>query len=243
MALFSPAWWQRRMWNERAHAWDEHVGLERVVDAVLGAAKAPQGVVAVDLGCGTGILTLALARTALTVTAVDVSEDMVERLSAKAASSKLENVVSVVAPIERFDMPPSSVDLVVSNYALHHLRDRDKRRLACKVAGWLRPGGRFVVGDMMFGRTMTGRDGAIIRSKVVTLARRGPRGWWRVLKNVGRFTFRFQERPVPMETWRRYLEESGLTDVSVRPVVAEAGVVVGTKAGQAAPRPAGSLGI
>jgi ubiquinone/menaquinone biosynthesis C-methylase UbiE len=244
MALFSPGPLQRLVWDRRAHAWDQHAApyVERVVDAVLSAAEIRPGTVAVDLGCGTGQLTLRLARSVAEVTAVDVSKQMIDRLRAKATSMGLVNIVSVVSPIERFELPAASVDLVISNYALHHLRNRDKQVLVKAVVTRLRPGGRFVVGDMMFGRGTNARDRAIIASKVVTLARRGLPGWWRVLKNVGRFGFRVQEHPVTMETWSRYFEQSGLSEVSAFPVVSEAGVVLGTKPspGPAHPSTAGA---
>lgn len=220
-----------RMWDRRARSWDHggSVGLERVVDAVLKVAEVHGGTVAVDLGCGTGQLSLPLARKGAYVTAVDLSPAMVRRLEEKATSAELDNIVGVVSSVEAFDLPPGSVDLVVSNYALHHLRDRDKEALVQVVARWLRPGGQLVVGDMMFGRGATARDRAIIGSKVAVLARRGPGGWWRLVKNVGRFTLRLQERPVTMETWQRYFQSAGFEDISVIQVVSEAAVVVGTK--------------
>lgn len=229
MALWSSGKLQRRVWDRRARRWDQHRGLERVIDAVLAAAEARPGLVAVDLGCGTGQLTLGLARCASRVTAVDVSGEMVDRLRVKAAAAGLDNITYLIRPIECLELPEASVDLVVSNYSLHHLRDRDKEALVGSAARWLRPGGKLVVGDMMFGRGISARDRAIIGSKVVVLVRRGPPGWWRLVKNLVRFSFRLQERPVTMETWRGYFEQSGFTEVSVGPVMAEAGVAVGTK--------------
>lgn len=228
---FSPARLQRRVWDRRASTWDHGgaPGLERVVEAVVEAAAAEPGTKAVDLGCGTGQVSLVLARRGAQVTAVDVSSEMIDLLRAKVEDERIEGVVGVVAPIERFSLASGSVDLVVSNYALHHLRDADKRTLVVAVAGWLRPGGRFVVGDMMFGRGANAHDREIIASKILTLARRGPAGWWRVAKNLARFGLRLQERPVSIERWRQYFEEAGLAGVTTVPVVAEAAVVVGTK--------------
>jgi hypothetical protein len=82
---------------------------------------------------------------------------------------------------------------------------------------------------MMFGRGATARDRTIIASKVATLLRRGPAGWWRVVKNVARFTFRTIERPVPIETWRSFFESAGFGNVTAVPVVSEAAVVVGIR--------------
>lgn len=231
MAL-SPARLQRRVWDRRASTWDHDgaAGLGRVVDAVVRAASPRPGLTAVDLGCGSGQVTLRLADAGAHVTAVDVSPEMLLRLRANARREDLDGVETVESPIEDFGVDSESVDLVVSNYALHHLRDPDKQDLARSVLGWLRPGGRFVIGDMMFGRGLEPRDRAIIRSKVVALARRGPGGWWRVVKNVARFSFRVQERPVTMQRWRQYLEDAGFSVVWGDEVLAEAAIVVGTKA-------------
>jgi len=222
---------QRWVWTRRASSWDHGgaAGLERVVRAVLEAADVRPGTVAIDLGCGTGQLSLPLARKGAYVMAVDVSQTMVDLLEAKASASGLSSILGLVTPIEALSLPKRCADLVISNYALHHLRDSDKAALVGEAAAWLRPGGRLVVGDMMFGRGATARDRTIIASKVAVLARRGPGGWWRLAKNAIRFTLRFQEKPVSIDTWARYFETAGLIGVSATPIVAEAAMIVGTK--------------
>jgi ubiquinone/menaquinone biosynthesis C-methylase UbiE len=221
----------QRAWDRKAGTWDHggSPGLERVVAAVLAASCVRPGTKAVDLGCGTGRLALALARQGVQVTAVDISPAMVGVLREKAALAGLLGVTCIVCPVEEFDIPPASVDLVVSNYALHHLSDADKQLLVRRAFAWLRPGGKLVVGDMMFGRGRSARDWAIIATKVAILARRGPQGWWRVAKNLVRFGLRVQERPVDMRTWESYLNSAGFSDVAASSIVAEAGVVCGTK--------------
>lgn len=227
---------QQLVWDRRAATWDHHgvTGLPKVIAAVLDRSEIEPGGVAVDLGCGTGALALPLAERGAKVTAVDLSRSMADLLEKKAADAGLSTVTCVVAPVEHYELPPASVDLVVSNYALHHLRDPDKQAVVRSAATWLRPGGRLVIGDMMFGRGSTSRDRAIIGSKAKVMLRRGPAGWWRLAKNVARFSLRFQERPVSMDTWTRYLEEAGFVSVTAESVVAEAAVVAGTKP---APRP------
>lgn len=183
----------------------------------------------VDLGCGSGQLSLRLAADAASVLAVDVSQAMIELLEQHAAEAGLDNLSGRAVPIEHLELPAASVDVVVSNYALHHLRDPDKA-VAVRTAGrWLAPGGRLVVGDMMFGRGGDRRDREIISSKVALMLRKGPAGWWRIAKNAGRYLFRVQERPISMAAWVALFEQAGLVDVRAVPVVNEAAVVVGTK--------------
>ena len=46
-------------------------------------------------------------------------------------------------------LPAGPFDLVVSALAVHHLRGPEKADLFARIAGVLRPGGRFVLGDVV----------------------------------------------------------------------------------------------
>ncbi len=222
---------QRRVWSKRAVSWDHGsvTGLDRVIDTVIDHARPTPTDVAVDLGCGTGQVTFPLAKLVNRVIAVDISPAMIELLQSNARDKGLGNVDARVAPIEKLHLDPGSVDLVVSNYSLHHLADRDKAVLVEHAATWLRPGGRLVIGDMMFGRGGDARDWNIAASKMSALARRGPGGWWRIAKNLWRYLWRVQERPIAMSRWESILRSQGLVGIVGVPVVAEAAVVAGTK--------------
>ena len=186
----------------------------------------------VDLGAGTGFVALALAPLVESVLAVDISPVMAESLTERAAQAGLRNVRTEVADLRTFRLPAASVDLIVSSYALHHLRDRDKRALAAEAARWLRPGGRIVVADMMFGRGATPRDREILREKAAAFAARGPAGWWRLAKNLARYGLGVGcEHPAAPQFWQLALRDAGFTDVRFEQVVAEAGIVSGTRRG------------
>ena len=228
---------QRRRWQRHAAAWEDHAvgGLGSVVDAVVTETGASQngascrlGAV-VDVGCGGGAVALRLAGRAEKVIALDVSPAMLDTLARRAADSALDNVEPCCQSIEAFDLPRGSVDLVVSNYALHHLLDRDKQRFVAKAAEWLRPGGKLVIGDMMIGRGLQQEDRQILARKAWLLAARGPAGWWRIMKNAWRLWSRTVERPVPISAWTAMLEEAGFVQVTGRRVVSEAAVVTGTR--------------
>ena len=228
---------QRRRWQRHAAAWENHAvtGLGAVIDAVIAETAASQtdvpprfGVV-VDIGCGGGAVALRLAGRAEKVIALDVSPKMLEKLAQRARESALDNVEACCESIEAFDLAPGSVDLVVSNYALHHLLDRDKQRFVTKAAGWLRPGGKLVIGDMMIGRGLVHEDRQILVHKALLLAARGPAGWWRVIKNAWRLWSRTVERPVPIAGWTAMLHQAGFVGVTGRRVVSEAAVVTGTR--------------
>ena len=199
-------------------------------DQLLAIADPGAADACVDLGAGTGFVALALAPLVDSVLAVDISPVMAKSLAARAAQAGLDNVRTEVADLRTFRLPAVSADLVVSSYALHHLRDEDKRALVVEAARWLRPGGHIVVADMMFGRGGTRRDREILRHKVTALARRGPAGWWRIAKNLTRYGLGVgHEHPAAPQFWQLALRDAGFTDVRFEPVVAEAGIVSGTR--------------
>lgn len=222
---------QRRRWQRSTERWEDHAvsGLSSVIDAVLAEAGPGEGRVVVDVGAGGGALALALAPSAARVVALDVSVKMLERLSQRAGESGLDNVEVHAAAVESFELAEGSVDLVVSNYALHHLLDPDKARFVANAARWLRPGGQLVIGDMMLGRGWRREDRDIMAGKVRILVRRGPAGWWRLAKNGWRLVTRTVERPIPIESWVELLRRAGFVEVTGRRVVAEAGVVCGRR--------------
>ena len=223
-----------RKWDRRVQQWHSHVtstaAFEQLLEGMLKIAEPRPADACVDLGAGTGFVTMALAPLTSSVLAVDISGAMASALAARAQQDGLGNVSTQVGDLKEFNLPPSSIDLVVSSYALHHLVDADKRILVARSAQWLRPGGRLVVGDMMFGRGGSQRDRAILRQKVIALAAKGPGGLWRIAKNLARYGLRVgQEHPATPEFWQAALRDAGLTGVTFRPVVAEAGIVSGVR--------------
>lgn len=222
---------QRRVWSRRVNSWDHHTpaGLEKVTAAVLAAATVSPGDQVVDLGCGTGQLSLPLAEAGACVLAVDVSPAMVRRLRDRASERHVAGLECLAAPIELLSLPADSADLVVTSYALHHLRDADKDRIVKAAYRWLRPGGTLLIADMMFGRGTTSRDRAIIRSKVSALAKKGVGGWWRIAKNGYRYLVRVAERPVSISAWTTMLAKAGFTQITATSIIAEASLVAGRR--------------
>jgi ubiquinone/menaquinone biosynthesis C-methylase UbiE len=223
-----------RQWDKRVQQWHSHVtsaaAFEHLLRDLIDVAAPTPADSCVDLGAGTGFVTMALAPLVSSVLAVDISPAMVSALAKRAAEDGLANVSAQVGDLSDFQLPPASTDLVVSSYALHHLVDADKRALVARSAEWLRPGGRLVIGDMMFGRGASKRDRSILRQKVIALAAKGPGGWWRIVKNLGRYGLGVgQEHPATPEFWQAALRDAGFTDVVFHPVVAEAGIVRGTR--------------
>lgn len=109
------------------------------------ADPAPDDVV-LDLGCGTGAIALAVADEAGEVIGRDISEGMMAEARRKADDRGLENVSFGKG---RFREPNvDGADIVVSNFAMHHLSDAEKRDAIDRIAD--PEPRRFVLGDVMF---------------------------------------------------------------------------------------------
>jgi tRNA (cmo5U34)-methyltransferase len=119
----------------------------RLQEAVAAASEGTAVARVLDLGTGTGetlVAVLARHRRARAV-GVDQSAPMLEAARARLAGLPVELVVAELAD----PLPPGPFDLVVSALAVHHLEGSEKSALFVRVAEALRPGGRFVLADVV----------------------------------------------------------------------------------------------
>jgi ArsR family transcriptional regulator len=117
----------------------------RLWSAALASLLPPLEVV--DFGCGTGVLTVELAKWARHVTAIDRSESALTKARAEAARQGLHNITFLAADLEQLPLERASVDLVVVSQSLHHV-DSIEHVLA-EGARVLKPGGRMVVLELL----------------------------------------------------------------------------------------------
>ncbi|WP_138759293.1 class I SAM-dependent methyltransferase [Modestobacter altitudinis] len=124
------------------------VKVDRGTRTLLGAlpGAVPDAASAVDLGCGTGVLAVALAaaRPGLAVVGVDQSAAAVASAVATVAANGLADRVRVVRDDAAGSLPAGSVDLVVCNPPFHAgvaVSETLAHRLFAGAARVLRPGG------------------------------------------------------------------------------------------------------
>ncbi len=103
-----------------------------------------------DLGCGDGVLSMALLQRhpRAIATLVDFSQPMIDAATCRLAAHG-SNCEFVVADLGGEGWASSVAgrapfELVVSGYAIHHLADQRKRELYAEIFSLLKPGGLFV---------------------------------------------------------------------------------------------------
>jgi len=118
--------------------------MRKFVDMVaIGCGPIEPGMVALDIGCGTGYMSIELARMGCSVLAADLTTATMRVLAAKVAKLGLASRVTP-AICSALDLPlaDGSVDIVVANAVIEHLPD--DRRFVAEVARVLKPGGKGV---------------------------------------------------------------------------------------------------
>lgn len=103
----------------------------------------------IDLGAGTGALTLGLAKRAKSVHAVDISKEMLAQLESKMLSKGVDNISCENAGFLTFETD-KKFDRAVSSMALHHLSDFWKQIAVKRIADSLKAGGRFFLVDVVY---------------------------------------------------------------------------------------------
>jgi len=116
------------------------------------------GLPVLDLGCGTGRHTLALAIAGARVTALDQSPEMLGRARAKLQGHEVQWVVHALP--DPLPFPAGSFALAVLGLVAEHVADL--ARLLGEVARVLRPGGRCLLSGLHPDRTAEGQRARFI---------------------------------------------------------------------------------
>jgi SAM-dependent methyltransferase len=115
---------------------------------LVAQANIQPGMKALDLGCGTGTLTIMLKQNApgANITGLDGDEEVLTIARTKASQAEVDvewkNGFAYDLPY-----PDNSFDVIVSSLVFHHLIREDKVRTFQEIYRVLRPGGRFHMVD------------------------------------------------------------------------------------------------
>ncbi|RNI21088.1 class I SAM-dependent methyltransferase [Flexivirga caeni] len=141
---------QHTRFDDEAAAWDDEPGHEErqlaVARAIEQAADLRSEMRALDIGGGTGRLSILLADRVASVVVTDPSAGMVQVAAQRIAAAGLGDRVRAVQADLTTDRIDGSYDVVWSSMALHHVHDVDG--LLRSVAGLLVDGGRLAIADL-----------------------------------------------------------------------------------------------
>ncbi len=132
---------------------DQHQfrNFEEETQVIIRRLNVKPGDTALEFGCGTGGITLNLAKYCQKVIGVDVSKEMLGILNEKAEKQNIENIETHHAGFLTYNHEAScEVDKIISVLALHHLPDFWKSVALLKIAEILKPRGKLYLFDIVF---------------------------------------------------------------------------------------------
>lgn len=116
--------------------------VDRFADAVP-----PEAAAILDVACGPGIITAALAPRAREVVAFDLTPEMLSKARQRCAEAGLSNVTFQEGSAAALPFPDASFDAVVTRLSIHHF-EAPAGPMA-EMARVLRPGGVLVLADIV----------------------------------------------------------------------------------------------
>lgn len=139
--------WQKETWDIMSKVYVEGVEprFAAIVEGMMLRARLRSGECVLDLGCGTGPVTLRAAAAVGAsgrVHALDISDQMLQVARTRVAAAGLNNVSFHHAGAEALPLADRSADVVLAGMSLMFVPDR--ATAAREIARVLRPGGRLV---------------------------------------------------------------------------------------------------
>ena len=116
--------------------------------ALIENARVPQGATVVDLGCGTGTLTIAIKERHPDATIIGLDADPAVLAIARGKAMKAGVEIEFIeANATTIPLPDNGVDRVVSSLFFHHLLPAQKRNVLLEAFRILAPAGQLHISD------------------------------------------------------------------------------------------------
>lgn len=144
----------------------------QIIEGTAGYVHLPEGGKGLDVGCGSGALTIACAKRNPKASMLGIdrwgkeyaafSKNLCEN-NAKAEGAY--NISFQPGNAIKLDFPDETFDAVTSNYVYHNIAGQDKQKLLLETLRVLKKGGTFAIHDLMSEARYGDMDGFVKRLK------------------------------------------------------------------------------
>lgn len=198
----------------------------KMLDLVVNVSGVKKNQQVLDIGCGTGLLSLKFLKKAdCFVTGIDNSADMLKIFKDKINGLDLQdNVTCKIEDANSLKFKNNSFDIAASTVTLHHLTN--KLPAIKKICNILKPGGRFVIGDIDVDTTGKITDPArlariltfVFEESVLALKNGGVVAFKRMYDNGKKHILNDGEFCISFKQWSDMCRKAGFRKVIVHPL-------------------------
>jgi ubiquinone/menaquinone biosynthesis C-methylase UbiE len=196
----------------------------KLLEAVVKESKAKKGDRILDIGCGTGLLSLKfLKKFDCSILGIDNSQDMLVILKEKIAKLSLKDkIIHKFADAKSLNFPKNSFDIVASTVTLHHLKN--KFPVIKKIHNILKPGGRFVLGDIDMDTTgkltdvkrLKGILGYLNEELCLALKEGGVDAFKRMYDNAKKHILNDGEYCISFKQWKALCKKANFRKITIK---------------------------
>lgn len=141
----------------RAFSYDGKRKLSKqIIEGIADYVTIPDGGTGLDVGCGSGALTIASAKRnpgakmiGIDRWGMEYKDFTKDRCEKNALAEGVDNVTFQKGDAVKLDFPDETFDLVTSNYVYHNIFGKDKQELLLETLRVLKKGGTFAIHDIM----------------------------------------------------------------------------------------------
>jgi len=117
----------------------------RIAAHIVDWMEVDAGHTVLDISCGSGMFTAEVAKNSKVVVGVDFAEKLIEDIALRG----VDNIIGVASDVMAVKFTPETFDRVLFAAAIQHFAEGQVVELFRNVANWMKPGGRFMVTDII----------------------------------------------------------------------------------------------
>ncbi|MEJ2306104.1 MAG: methyltransferase domain-containing protein [candidate division WOR-3 bacterium] len=197
---------------------------DKLLDLVVDSSRIRDGQKVLDIGCGTGLLSLKfLEKADCIIYGIDNSSEMFEIFKEKIKKLNLADKISLgLEDAENIDFRDEEFDIIASTVTLHHVKE--KYPVIKKIYKLLKPGGRLLIGDIDVDTTGDLEDPErLLRilnflkdEFVLALKGGGLKAFSRMYDNGKKHILNDGEYCVSFKQWKEFCEKAGFKEITIK---------------------------